>query len=665
VAFNGFGDAISAVLDGDPEKLAEAMERLAPAAQVIVREFQRVLPIFRDVGKEIQQGFFVQLNTILERFGTGTLPRVRDELRRLSGALGNAVAGMASLLVESKNVGILERLFESTERSVEMLGEAFYALGQSFLNAIDAGLPSLEVLTSRLAGAIESFATFINASIENGSFQEFLDDAIATLDELLALGGAVGELLGVLFGSTDDAGRGFLGTLTGITQRITEFFKSAEGQDTLEDFTELILLAGTILGWAANALIFFTDLFADVDDAIIATNKWLMQLGADIVQAWNAVVGAVSSAIDSIGQFFTETGDAAASWWDGVVEAVSTAVDTVLAIVSAIPGQIVAFVESIPGAVIAVFDLMIDGMIAALAIATATVIVFFTDLPGQITGALVALLGLAKDTFDTLLQIVIESFNAVVAFVESVPGLLVAAWDFIVQQVTNVFNSINQFIITSWEATLAFLSSIPDRVAAFFQRMNDAATDRVNTLIERVKGIPGQIISALGDLARLLYNSGANIIQGLIDGISSRIGQLRDKIASAVQAIRDHLPFSPAKTGPLSGSGSPQIAGAVIAEMIAAGLDAGTPLITQAAGRAAGASTSPFGAIGQAGVNPLTSSTSGQPGGVLSPTSDRTDEQLVVIVNIDGEELTAIIDRRVDTAVSTEVRRLLAGTRGI
>jgi hypothetical protein len=50
---------------------------------------------------------------------------------------------------------------------------------------------------------------------------------VATLDELLDLGAAVGELLGVLFSGTDDAGRGFIGTLTDLTQRLTEFFKSA------------------------------------------------------------------------------------------------------------------------------------------------------------------------------------------------------------------------------------------------------------------------------------------------------------------------------------------------------------------------------------------------------------------------------------------------------
>lgn len=665
VAFQGFGDAISAVLDGDPEKIAEAMERLAPAAQVVVREFQRVLPIFRDVGKEIQQGFFVQLNTILERFGTGTLPRVRDELRHLSGALGNALAGMASLLLETENVGILERLFESTSRSVDTLGNAFYALGQAFLNAIDAGLPSLETLTDRLAGAIESFAGFINASIEDGSFQEFLDDAIATLDELLALGGAVGELLGVLFGGTDDAGRGFLGTLTDITQRMTEFFKSAEGQDTLADFSEIIVAAGIALGAAANAVVFLIDLFADLDDAVNAVNGWLMQLGADIVDAWNAVVEAVSSAVDSIGRFFSDTGDDAASWWDGVTQTVSDAVDTVIAFVSALPGRIVEFVQSIPGRVVAIFDLMVDGIITTLAVATATVIVFFTDLPGQVTGALVALLAVARETFEGIYQSVLDSFNRVIAFVQSVPGLLAVAWAFIVQQVTTTFNNIRDNIVTTWENILAFFSELPGRIGTFFQGVVDAASNRVSALIENVKGIPGRVMSAIGDLGRLLYDSGAKIIQGLIDGIGSRLGQLRDKIAGAVQTIRDHLPFSPAKTGPLSGSGSPQIAGAVIAEMIAAGLDAGTPLISQAAGRAANATTSPFGAIGQAGVTPLTSPLAGQSGTVLSPTSTRADEQMVIVVNIDGEELTAIIDRRVDTAVSTEVRRLLAGTRGI
>lgn len=608
VAFNGFGDAIGAVLDGDPEKIAEAMERLAPAARSVVKEFQAVLPIFREVGDAIQQSFFVQLTNVVGRFGSVTLPRLRDELRAVSASLGSTFAGLANLANDVENVSILERLLASTARITDNLGQSFINLGQSFLNAIDAGLPSLETLSSRLAGAIDSFAAFINTSIEDGSFQEFLDDAIATLDELLALGGAVGELLGVLFSGTDDAGRGFIGTLTDITQRMTEFFKSAEGQDAIEDFAEIIGAVGMILGFSANLLRETIDLFTELDDIVNETIAIFDAFGSGLSAAWDTVVAGVSEAVAAVGAFF-----------------------------SALPGQISTFIESIPGRVAAAFQAVADLALNILATMIASVIVFFTDLPGQIIGALGALTSLITGMFTSA--------------EESTVG---------------IFTRIRDFIVTNWDEIVAFFFGLPARVGAAFQQVHDGIVARVAAMIEFVKGLPGRILAAIGNAAVLLYNAGANIIQGLINGISSRIGQLRDKIAAAVQEIRDHLPFSPARTGPLSGSGSPQIAGAVIAEMIAAGLDAGTPLISQAAGRAASATTSPFGAIGQAGVTPLISPT-GTAGttSVMSPVQASTEAQPVFLVRIGNEDIEAFIDKRVDERVQVETRRLISGTRGI
>lgn len=665
VAFNGFGDAISAVLEGDPEKIAEAMERLAPAAQVVVREFQRILPILREVGKEIQQSFFVQLNTILERFGTATLPRVRDELRHLSGALGNALAGLADLLTESQNIGILERLFESTSRIVDELGNAFHDLGQAFLNAIDAGLPSLETLVDRLGGAIEAFAGFINASIIDGSFQAFLDDAVATLDELLSLGGAVGELLGVLFSGTDDAGRSFIATLTDLTKRLTEFFKSAEGQDALEDFGEIMDAVGIILGVGINVVRDLIDIFTLLDDIVNDTIETVQALGLGMAEAWDIITGAVATGASAVGQFFVDLGSDIADIWNDVVDTVSGAIDTVVEFISALPGRVVGFIQSIPDLVAFAFDATIDRIIAILATLTAVVIVFFTDLPGQIAGALDALIAEVRETFTSAETSVTDTFDRIGMFIASLPGLLAAAWDLVVLQVVGVFTSIHEFVVSTWEDIVTFFFGLPARIGAIFQQVTDAVVARVTSMVDYVKGLPGRILAAIGNLGMLLYDAGANVIQGLINGIKSRISQLRDSIVSAVQEIRDHLPFSPAKKGPLSGGGSPERAGAVIGSMIASGLDSQLALITGAAGRAAAAAGIPLSPLGEAGATPLTTPVPGQRGTVLSPTSERTDEQLVVLVTIGGEEVYAIIDKRVEAAVSTEVRRLVAGTRGV
>ncbi|QMU78883.1 phage tail tape measure protein [Streptacidiphilus sp. PB12-B1b] len=94
--------------------------------------------------------------------------------------------------------------------------------------------------------------------------------------------------------------------------------------------------------------------------------------------------------------------------------------------------------------------------------------------------------------------------------------------------------------------------------------------------IRFVESLPGKILHALGDVGSLLYGAGQNIISGLISGIESMIGSAGSAMSSVVSEIKNFLPWSPAKKGPLSGSGAPQIGGRNIARQIAQGLAMGT-----------------------------------------------------------------------------------------
>lgn len=658
IAFQGFGDALSAVIDGDPEKIAEAMERLAPAAQKVVKEFQELLPLFRRVGDSIQQEFFEPLVGIVENFGENVLPRLRNELNILAQAMGRAFGNLGDLVTDTENVAILERLLASTARITDELGAAVADLGQAFLNALDAGLPGLEELSGRLADALTNFAAFINTSIEDGSFQEFLDDAIATFDELMGLTGALGELLGVLFGATDDAGRSFIGTLTDLTQRMTEFFRSADGQRVLERVGDTLEFIGQVAGFVINALVFLGEAGNDLVDAFNAVADFFDRAGNDIARFWDGVTSTTGSAASAVGGFFTDLWATVTTTWEGIADGVANAVDSVVGFVQSIPDRIAGFIESIPGRVSAVFDILLDGITTGFAFVVGAVIVFFTDLPGQVAAGTNALVAFVTGKFEELKANIAAFISGVITFFETLPTELGRIGGQLILWAETTWNSIVTTIGEAVGAAIAFVQTLPARFGEFFSQAYTAVRDRVVAMVEFVKTIPAKIGEALGNVGRMLYDSGARIIQGLIDGISSRIGQLRAKIVEAVQQIRDHLPFSPAKVGPLSGAGSPDIAGATIARMIAEGLESGLPLITGAANQSAGA-------VADAGVTPLTAATPGGGSPALTPTSINVEQQPIILVQIGNEQLDAHVERIVEERVQIEVRRLMAGSRGI
>ncbi|MEG2213940.1 MAG: hypothetical protein RRY35_08600, partial [Clostridiales bacterium] len=55
----------------------------------------------------------------------------------------------------------------------------------------------------------------------------------------------------------------------------------------------------------------------------------------------------------------------------------------------------------------------------------------------------------------------------------------------------------------------------------------------------------------IGQWGGKFFNAGKNIVVSIADGIRGAIGTVKDAIGSVVQSIRDYLPFSPAKVGPL------------------------------------------------------------------------------------------------------------------
>jgi hypothetical protein len=88
-----------------------------------------------------------------------------------------------------------------------------------------------------------------------------------------------------------------------------------------------------------------------------------------------------------------------------------------------------------------------------------------------------------------------------------------------------------------------------------------------------------------GNFERVADNQ---LIQGLIDGIGSMLGSLRDRIAGVAGTITDYLRLrSPAKKAPPSGRGNPYLSGVKISELLASGMHSKAGLVGRAAAQLA------------------------------------------------------------------------------
>lgn len=136
------------------------------------------------------------------------------------------------------------------------------------------------------------------------------------------------------------------------------------------------------------------------------------------------------------------------------------------------------------------------------------------------------------------------------------------------------------------------------------------------------------------DSGSWLIKAGENLILGLAKGISNKVGELKDATVNAIKnGITNFFPHSPAKAGPLAGTGSTYYSGKSLVSMMAQGMMDSLAVLNAASQQVAFAA-SPMAAVPGAAVPlvPATSSVGGVP--IVGPTKTNN-----VTVNVYTNEI--------------------------
>lgn len=119
--------------------------------------------------------------------------------------------------------------------------------------------------------------------------------------------------------------------------------------------------------------------------------------------------------------------------------------------------------------------------------------------------------------------------------------------------------------------------------------IQNAVGERIGQVIDFFREMPGRILRAVGDLGRTLYDSGKSLIQGLVNGIKNMASAPVEAVKGILSKARDFLPFSPAKEGPFSGKGWTEYSGASLIEGLADGISSQTQRLQSSVSNSLGA----------------------------------------------------------------------------
>lgn len=325
-----------------------------------------------------------------------------------------------------------------------------------------------------------------------------------------------------------------------------------------------------------------------VKTAILAVVDWFKGVPGYFQTALDAITGAFSAAIDWI-----------KSHWRLIISILLGPLGIVIALVSRFWPQIQGVFQAGINFILAIWSAfwgVFGGTItAAWGLIVAIIKLGWVIIKGLFLLVLQQIIGIVTSAFNAIKVVFTGAWNVIKAIVR-------AGINFVKAIITTYLNIIKAIFSTVWGAILAVLRAIWSRIGgtvtaganhvkgvltAVWNAIKgvtstvwNAIVDVIRNVVNKIGTIAGSIktkvLDALSGAATWLFTKGAEIIQGLIDGIESKIKDITGAIGKVTDKIGKFLPGSPVAEGPLKVLNQ-GYAGRQIVQMIVDGMNAQTP----------------------------------------------------------------------------------------
>lgn len=145
LSFKGVGEALGSI--GDPEKFAEALEELTPAARDFAQAVADVAEPFSEMRETMQEQFFDGMADSFTRMSDAMMPVLSDEWPKMAGAIGDMADSVFGALSTPKATEQMRSMFEGITDSFREMGPGMQAFTESFMTMAEVGareaLPAL------------------------------------------------------------------------------------------------------------------------------------------------------------------------------------------------------------------------------------------------------------------------------------------------------------------------------------------------------------------------------------------------------------------------------------------------------------------------------------------------------------------------------------------
>lgn len=533
VATQGFGDAMKAM--GDPAKFAEALKKLSPEAQTAAKAVQGLQKEWKKLQQDVQNKLFAGLGPEITKVANAYLPMLREGFGRIATAANGAAKGVAGVLTSTSGLNQAKSMTSDFARIWENLLKAVPALARILLDVGTVGARVLGNLTTNVGKAADKFADWIAKVSRNGEMESWINRGITAVKNFITALKNIAQISKIVFkGLGVSAGQPFLTWLATATQKVKEFFQSAQGQAVLSTL-------GTMLQNAADHAKKLADAFVQyVVPAIQAFLPFMQTMGG-------AVTDGLVNAMKILGPIFQTLGQVLST----LAPALGPIVTIMVTIGATMLGLGVAL--KIASGAFAIFRTAvmglraIEGVLGLLGRATGAVRLFAGAAKLIKGGVIAAGLFLIADGLDRVNMKAVGGDESKLGYMEGELHNLVAAGKEIAngnfeQIFADISDEWNQ-MVDSFKSGESPVGQFSKDIAQFQMDVNKAIDDFVTNLptniqkgFDNAKMEVGKFFVGMGTDLQNGFNGAMNSIGTFFSGIGPKIGTALSTAGADVKA---------------------------------------------------------------------------------------------------------------------------------
>ena len=278
------------------------------------------------------------------------------------------------------------------------------------------------------------------------------------------------------------------------------------------------------------------DFFAKHGDQIKAalTTVWNV-IKTVLLGVWNIIKTVATTIFGGLQSFWAKHGDqiktSFANIWNGIKNLLTTVWNIIKTVATTVFNALKAFWDTWGSTIITHFTGIwetIKAVFSAVFDVLADIFAVFSSLfAGDWAGLWENVKQLASDVWNGILNIISTILSAIWNTISSIFGVI---WEFISGIATSIWEAITTAFTNIWTGITETVGNIKNSIVEGF-----------TAAIDWIKSLPEQALQW-----------GADIIQGIVDGIKGAIGKVGEAVSGVADKIKSFLGFSEPEDGPLS-----------------------------------------------------------------------------------------------------------------